>query len=94
MTPFQPSLRIATEDCYTYESLFGGRPRWLVIRQEDKVEERHLYLVLVLSIVFLVLGGCGSENGGGPNPVTGAILSEDASGEESPHCCALEREAD
>ena len=29
-----------------------------------------------------------------PNPVTGAILSEDASGEESPHCCALEREAD
>ncbi|MEJ2432092.1 MAG: ribonucleoside-diphosphate reductase, adenosylcobalamin-dependent, partial [Pseudolabrys sp.] len=27
-----------------------------------------------------------------PNPVTGAILSED--GSEAPHCCALEREAD
>ena len=29
-----------------------------------------------------------------PNPVTGAILSEDGSGENAPHCCALEREAD
>jgi ribonucleoside-diphosphate reductase alpha chain len=29
-----------------------------------------------------------------PNPVTGAILSEDASGAEAPHCCVLEREAD
>jgi ribonucleoside-diphosphate reductase alpha chain len=29
-----------------------------------------------------------------PNPVTGAILSEDASGDEAPHCCVLEREAD
>jgi ribonucleoside-diphosphate reductase alpha chain len=29
-----------------------------------------------------------------PNPVTGAVLSEEASGEEAPHCCVLEREAD
>ena len=29
-----------------------------------------------------------------PNPVTGAILSEDASGAEAPHCCVFEREAD
>lgn len=29
-----------------------------------------------------------------PNPVTGAILSEEATGEDAPHCCALEREAD
>ena len=29
-----------------------------------------------------------------PNPVTGAILSDDASGAEAPHCCVLEREAD
>jgi len=29
-----------------------------------------------------------------PNPVTGAILSEDASGAEAPHCCVSEREAD
>ena len=29
-----------------------------------------------------------------PNPVTGAVLSEDASGAEAPHCCVLEREAD
>lgn len=29
-----------------------------------------------------------------PNPVTGAVLSEEAAGEEAPHCCVLEREAD
>ena len=29
-----------------------------------------------------------------PNPVTGAVLSEEASGEQAPHCCVLEREAD
>jgi ribonucleoside-diphosphate reductase alpha chain len=29
-----------------------------------------------------------------PNPVTGAVLSEDATGAEAPHCCVLEREAD
>jgi ribonucleoside-diphosphate reductase alpha chain len=29
-----------------------------------------------------------------PNPVTGVVLSEEASGAEAPHCCALEREAD
>ena len=29
-----------------------------------------------------------------PNPVTGVVLSEEASGAEAPHCCVLEREAD
>jgi ribonucleoside-diphosphate reductase alpha chain len=29
-----------------------------------------------------------------PNPVTGTVLSEDATGIEAPHCCVLEREAD
>jgi ribonucleoside-diphosphate reductase alpha chain len=29
-----------------------------------------------------------------PNPVTGTVLSEEASGAEAPHCCVLEREAD
>jgi ribonucleoside-diphosphate reductase alpha chain len=29
-----------------------------------------------------------------PNPVTGVVLSEEASGVEAPHCCVLEREAD
>ena len=29
-----------------------------------------------------------------PNPVTGAVLSEEAAGAEAPHCCVLEREAD
>jgi ribonucleoside-diphosphate reductase alpha chain len=29
-----------------------------------------------------------------PNPVTGAVLSEEAEGAEAPHCCVLEREAD
>jgi len=29
-----------------------------------------------------------------PNAVTGAVLSEEASGAEAPHCCVLEREAD
>jgi len=29
-----------------------------------------------------------------PNPVTGAILSEEAGGADAPHCCVLEREAD
>ena len=28
------------------------------------------------------------------NPVTGVVLSEDATGAEAPHCCVLEREAD
>jgi len=29
-----------------------------------------------------------------PNPVTGTILSAETAGEDAPHCCALEREAD
>jgi ribonucleoside-diphosphate reductase alpha chain len=29
-----------------------------------------------------------------PNPVTGAVLSEEATGMQSPHCCVFEREAD
>jgi ribonucleoside-diphosphate reductase alpha chain len=29
-----------------------------------------------------------------PNPVTGMVLSEDATGAQAPHCCVLEREAD
>ena len=29
-----------------------------------------------------------------PNPVTGTVLSEDASGAQAPHCCVLERESD
>ena len=29
-----------------------------------------------------------------PNPVTGAVLSEETSGVDAPHCCVLEREAD
>ena len=29
-----------------------------------------------------------------PNPVTGAVLSEQADGSEAPHCCVLEREPD
>jgi ribonucleoside-diphosphate reductase alpha chain len=29
-----------------------------------------------------------------PNPVTGAVLSAEATGAEAPHCCVLEREAD
>jgi ribonucleoside-diphosphate reductase alpha chain len=29
-----------------------------------------------------------------PNPVTGTVLSEESSGAETPHCCALEREPD
>jgi ribonucleoside-diphosphate reductase alpha chain len=29
-----------------------------------------------------------------PNPVTGAVLQEEASGADAPHCCVLEREAD
>jgi ribonucleoside-diphosphate reductase alpha chain len=29
-----------------------------------------------------------------PNPVTGTVLSEDASGADVPHCCVLEREGD
>jgi ribonucleoside-diphosphate reductase alpha chain len=36
------------------------------------------------------LKGCATFR---PNPVTGVVLSEAASGEEAPHCCALEREA-
>ena len=37
------------------------------------------------------LKGCATFR---PNPVTGIVLSEAASGDEAPHCCALEREAD
>jgi ribonucleoside-diphosphate reductase alpha chain len=37
------------------------------------------------------LKGCATFR---PNPVTGVVLTETASGEEAPHCCALEREAD
>jgi ribonucleoside-diphosphate reductase alpha chain len=29
-----------------------------------------------------------------PNPVTGAVLSEEAAGTGAPHCCVFEREAD
>jgi ribonucleoside-diphosphate reductase alpha chain len=29
-----------------------------------------------------------------PNPVTGTVLSEEASGAEAPHCCVPEREPD
>jgi ribonucleoside-diphosphate reductase alpha chain len=29
-----------------------------------------------------------------PNPVTGTVLSEEASGNEAPHCCVAERESD
>ena len=37
------------------------------------------------------LKGCATFR---PNPVTGVVLTEAASGEEAPHCCAPEREAD
>jgi len=37
------------------------------------------------------LKGCATFR---PNPVTGVVLSQAASGDEAPHCCALEREAD
>jgi ribonucleoside-diphosphate reductase alpha chain len=39
----------------------------------------------------LKLKGCTTFR---PNPVTGAVLSEEAAGIEAPHCCVLEREAD
>jgi ribonucleoside-diphosphate reductase alpha chain len=39
----------------------------------------------------LQLKGCTTFR---PNPVTGAVLSEEAAGVEAPHCCVLEREAD
>lgn len=29
-----------------------------------------------------------------PNPVTGAVLSAEETGENSPHCCSIELEAD
>ena len=37
------------------------------------------------------LKGCTTSR---PNPVTGMVLSEEASGVEAPHCCVLEREED
>jgi len=37
------------------------------------------------------LKGCATFR---PNPVTGVVLGEEASGDEAPHCCVLEREAD
>ena len=37
------------------------------------------------------LKGCATFR---PNPVTGVVLSEAPPGDEAPHCCALEREAD
>jgi len=37
------------------------------------------------------LKGCATFR---PNPVTGVVLAQAASGEEAPHCCAVEREAD
>ena len=37
------------------------------------------------------LKGCATFR---PNPATGVVLSEAASGEDAPHCCAFEREAD
>ena len=39
----------------------------------------------------LQLKGCTTFR---PNPVTGTVLSEDTAGDEAPHCCVLEREAD
>lgn len=39
----------------------------------------------------LKLKGCTTFR---PNPVTGTVLSEKADGDEAPHCCVLEREAD
>lgn len=39
----------------------------------------------------LQLKGCTTFR---PNPVTGTVLSEATAGEEAPHCCTLEREAD
>ncbi len=39
----------------------------------------------------LQLKGCTTFR---PNPVTGSILGEEATGLEAPHCCTLEREAD
>ena len=39
----------------------------------------------------LQLKGCTTFR---PNPVTGMVLSQDAAGDEAPHCCVLEREAD
>jgi ribonucleoside-diphosphate reductase alpha chain len=39
----------------------------------------------------LQLKGCTTFR---PNPVTGTVLSQDATGDEAPHCCVLEREAD
>jgi ribonucleoside-diphosphate reductase alpha chain len=37
------------------------------------------------------LKGCATFR---PNPVTGVVQSDDAFGDEAPHCCVLEREAD
>jgi len=37
------------------------------------------------------LKGCATFR---PNPVTGVVLAQAASGEKAPHCCAVEREAD
>ena len=37
------------------------------------------------------LKGCATFR---PNPATGVVLGEEASGNEAPHCCVLEREAD
>ncbi len=39
----------------------------------------------------LQLKGCTTFR---PNPVTGTVLSQDEAGDEAPHCCVLEREAD
>ena len=39
----------------------------------------------------LQLKGCTTFR---PNSVTGTVLSEEAAGDEAPHCCVLEREAD
>ena len=39
----------------------------------------------------LRLKGCATFR---PNPVTGVVLSDEASGDEALHCCVLEREAD
>jgi ribonucleoside-diphosphate reductase alpha chain len=39
----------------------------------------------------LRLKGCATFR---PNPVTGVVLSEAAAGDEAPHCCTIEREAD
>ena len=46
---------------------------------------------IYLQAYDLGLKGCTTFR---PNPVTGTVLSEEASGSEAPHCCVAERESD